>query len=259
MGEVKKKAWWESFFDQDYASLWSGFFRPEETSLQVEQLWELLKLKPGSRILDAPCGYGRQSRPLAERGAQVLGVDQSRELLDKAELERGGISEDRLRYRRHDLRLPLSEDGFEVAINIFSSLGYATQAEDLAILENLCASLKPGGLLFVETNHRDAVVTRLYRSDQVALRLPDGTLMVEEPVFDSITGRVETTWYWSGPSGRGQKSASLRLYSATELVRLVEKAGFQLRSTHCGCSLEPFRGRDPVREERLGILAQKER
>src|SRR5207253_10249804 len=29
-------------------------------------------------------------------------------------------------------------------------------------------------------------------------RLASGTLIVEEPTFDPISGRVNTTWYWSG-------------------------------------------------------------
>ena len=44
---------------------------------------------PGCRVLDAPCGWGRLSRPLAARGAIVLGVDQSETMIDAAEKRRG--------------------------------------------------------------------------------------------------------------------------------------------------------------------------
>ena len=46
---------------------------------------------------------------------------------------------------------------------------------------------------------------------------------LEEPRFDPVAGRVETTWFWSGPRGSGQKSASIRVYTITELVRLLER------------------------------------
>jgi len=249
--------WWEDFFDADYHRLWGQWTGPERTEAEVEGIWRLLGLKEGSRILDAPCGYGRIARPLAERGASVLGVDQSQVLLAQAEAERGDIDKDKLGYRRHDLRTPLAENGFDAAINVYSSLGYGSEDGDISILSTLRKALRPGGLVFVETNHRDAASVHFARSGRLGSRLDDGTLMVEEPIFDPIRGRVETTWYWSGPRGSGQKSASLRLYSATELVSLLERAGFRFRSAHRGCSVESFRLEATDMGGRIGLLAER--
>jgi SAM-dependent methyltransferase len=251
------KSWAQDFFDADYLRLWEGSEAPEKTAREVEELWSLLKLREGSQVLDAPCGYGRISRGLAERGASVVGVDLSRELLDEAERRRGEIRSDRLRYHRHDLRDPLPESGFDVALNIFSSLGYGSEADDLAILKNLRAALRPGGRLFVETMHRDRLIGHLLSSPRPAQRLSDGTLFIEEPHFDPLAGRIATTWYWSGPGGSGQKSASIRVYSATELLKLVERAGLSVVSTHEGCSPSPFSS-VPLAQSRLGVLAVRE-
>jgi SAM-dependent methyltransferase len=248
--------WWKDFFDADYIQIWNSF-TAERTATEADGLWQLLGLHEGSRVLDAPCGYGRMSRPLAERGAVVLGVDQSEALLKHAEGERGGLSDERLRYRRHDLRQPLAESGFEAAINIFSSLGYGTEDDDLAILRNLRAALRPGGLLVIDTAHRDLAVLNLLRGGKLCQRLADGTLVIEEPVFDSVAGRVSGTWYWSGPRGSGQKTMSIRLYAAPELVALVERAGLRFCSAHRGCSLEPFKAEAPDMGGRLGILAER--
>jgi len=92
--------------------------------------------------------------------------------------------------------------------------------------------------MFVDTNHRDATVAFLARGAKPANRLSDGTLVVEEPIFDPIQGRINTVWYWSGPTGSGKKLASLRLYSITELVRLLERVGLRLVSAHKRCSTE---------------------
>lgn len=59
--------WWQVFFDADYVRLWGQSEVSGSTAAQVEGLWSLLGLQEGSRALDAPCGYGRLSRPLAER------------------------------------------------------------------------------------------------------------------------------------------------------------------------------------------------
>jgi SAM-dependent methyltransferase len=249
--------WWEAFFDADYVRLWGEREASGSTPAQVEGLWSLLGLREGSRVLDAPCGYGRLSRPLAERGAIVLGVDQSRALLEHAERERGTLPSSRLRYLRHDLRKPLGEEGFDCALNVFTSLGYGTEEDDLAILGTLRAAVRPGGLVFVETNHRDLTASFLAHGVPPSQRLADGTLVVEQPHFDPIAGRMETCWYWSGPAGQGQKPASLRVYSATELVRLLERSGLRFRSAHRGCSPEPFRAEGPDLGGRLGLLAER--
>ncbi len=249
--------WWESFFDADYVRLWGQGAVPGSTAAQVDGLWTLLGLRPGSRVLDAPCGYGRLSRPLAERGAVVLGVDQSQALLDHAERERGDLSSSHLRYLRHDLRQPLEEDGFDCAVNVFTSLGYGTEDEDVEILRTRRRAGRPGGLVFVETNHRDATVAFLARGVAPSQRLADGTLVVEDPHFDPLSGRMETCWYWSGPAGHGSKAASLRVYSATELVGLIERAGLRFVSAHRGCSSDPFRTEGPDAGGRLGLLAER--
>lgn len=249
-------AWWQSFFDEDYLRVWGG--APDEgerTAREVDGLWTLLGLSPGARVLDAPCGYGRVSQPLAARGAVVVGVDQSAALLAEAERTRGAVGLDRLRYLEHDLRQPLFEGGFDVALNLFSSLGYGTEDDDLAILRTLRGALRDDGRLFVDTMHRDGVAVLFASGARPASRLADGTLVVEQPRFDPIAGRVETTWYWSGPRGAGEKSASLRLYAITEWIALFARAGFAFVSAHRGCTPEPY-AHGGVGGWRVGLLAR---
>lgn len=224
--------WWKNFFDADYLRLWGEGFTAEQNAQQADGIWELLHLQPSSRLLDAPCGYGRLSLEFAKRGALVLGVDQSEPLL--AEATRRNTYGDRLRYLQHDLRTRLPEGGFDAACNVFSSIGYGTEEDDLAIFTTLRNAVRPGGLVLIETNHRDTTVAFVTKGMKPANRLSDGTLIIEEPVFDPVEGRINTCWYWSGPSGSGKKTASLRMYSITELVRLLERAGLHYVSAHKG-------------------------
>ena len=248
--------WWKAFFDADYIRIWGDADEPTKIAEQAQGIWELLALREGSHVLYAPCGYGRFSLPIARKGAVVVGVDQSEALLAQAERNRGEMPTERLRYIHHDLREPLAEASFDAALNIFSSLGYGTEEDDLAILKTLRAALHRNGRLLIDTMHRDAFAASFSRGTKTAKRLGDGTLLVEEPTFDAISGRVNTTWYWSGPAGNGSKSASLRLYNASELDRLLKSAGFQFLTAHQGCSTREFKAEGLEMGGRLGILAE---
>ena len=248
-------SWWESFFDADYLALWGGLLSPERSAAEAEGLWALAGLAEGSRVLDAPCGQGRLSMALARRGARVLGVDQSAALLERAEADRGDLP---VRFLRHDLRAPLAEGDFDAAINVFSSLGYGSEDDDRAILATLAAAVRPRGRVVVETMHRDLLAARLGRGHtRIGDRLPDGTLVVETPSFDPVTGRMDTAWHWSGPRGAGVKRGSVRVYAITELVRLLEGAGLRFVSAHRGCTTEPFRADGPDVGGRVALVAER--
>ena len=133
--------WWEQFFDEDYLRVWATM--PTLGEEEAAALWRILGLSPGARVLDAGCGYGRVSLPLARLGARVLGVDQSATLLAEAERRRGELDPEQLRYQRRDLRAPLGESGFDVALSLFSSLGYGEESDDAAILGTI-ATFPPG-------------------------------------------------------------------------------------------------------------------
>lgn len=57
---------------------------PAVNRLLVSKAMELLDPKPGERIADLFCGIGNFSLPLAKRGAEVIGLEGSRELVERA-------------------------------------------------------------------------------------------------------------------------------------------------------------------------------
>ena len=250
--------WWKTFFDQDYLRIWGQMFSEEVNRKQAADLWSMLDLNAGLRLLDAPCGWGRISRPLALLGADVVGVDQSETLLALAEGQRGELPPERLRYLRHDLRMPLPETGFDVACNIFTSFGYGTEEEDVAIFRTLRGAVRPGGRVVVETNHRDLMCAFIAHGSKIAKRMPDGTLFVDEADFDPISGIVRLNWYWSGPGGSGEKHAEWRCYTPTQIVGLLEHAGLRFVGAYKGLSKAPYRAEGPEAGGRLAVVAVRD-
>jgi hypothetical protein len=78
--------------------------------------------------------------------------------------------------------------------------------------EGECA-LRPGGRVLVETNHRDLLCAFISRASKASVRLPDGTLFIDDPDFDAISGVVSLNWYWSGPNGSGEACQRALLHS----------------------------------------------
>jgi SAM-dependent methyltransferase len=250
--------WWETFFDDNYLTIAGQMLNEEKSAEQARDLWSMLDLQPGCRLLDAPCGAGRLSRPLALAGAVVLGVDQSATLLAAAERQRGDVPGDKLRYVRHDLRTPLGETGFDVACNIFTSFGYGTEEDDVAIFRTLRAAVRPGGRVVVETNHRDLMCAYVARGSKVSMRMPDGSIFLDEPAFDALSSVVTLNWYWSGPSGSGEKHAYWRCYTPTEILALLERAGLRVAGAYRGLSKIPYKAEGPDAGGRLAVVAVRE-
>jgi cyclopropane fatty-acyl-phospholipid synthase-like methyltransferase len=70
--------WYETLDD----SMWlrSDHGGEEEATFIAKRL----HLRPGNRVLDAPCGAGRLAFPLAEMGFDVVGVDLRKSFVSRA-------------------------------------------------------------------------------------------------------------------------------------------------------------------------------
>ena len=77
----------EAIFNDDYLYFSAQRLGGEATEAEVELLWRLAQMSPGDRVLDLACGHGRMANRLAERGAEVIGLDATASFLDLARLD----------------------------------------------------------------------------------------------------------------------------------------------------------------------------
>src|SRR5262245_22750178 len=99
-----------------------------------------------SVVLDAACGTGRHSVSLAERGHRVIGVDLSREMLDRArakvpagEFLQGSLAE-----------VPLGSESVDAAI---CALAMVHLADLSGVARELARVVRPGGRVMVSDVH----------------------------------------------------------------------------------------------------------
>src|SRR5918999_3511968 len=115
-----------------------------------ERLLERLDLAPGMRVLDAGCGPGRLTVPLAKAvgpGGEVVALDGQREMLEKLEtrLEAEDITNVRPLWSGLG-EGALREDGFD---QIVLAMVLGEVRDRGAALRELYAALRPGGVLSV--------------------------------------------------------------------------------------------------------------
>lgn len=236
-----RPAWWRHSFDDEYYRLHAPLFSEAESRREVGAMIELLGIPAGSRILDAPCGWGRHTRLFAEAGYPAWGIDLSPALLRRAR------SRKRIRahYAAADLRrVPFADGVFDVVINVFTSLGiFHTDREDLRMLREARRVLAPGGRLLLESMHRDDVVRHFAARDRWTL--PDGTVVRARRSFDPVTGLSHEHWRWTRGAEQGEREHVLRLRTATGIAGLVRKAAFGNARFFGDWDGSPFTHRSP--------------
>ena len=199
---------------------------------------ELLGLPAGARVLDCPCGQGRHAHLLAEAGFDVDAVDYSEHLLAVARRRGEGPS---LRYRQGDMRrLPPRWTGrFDAALNLFTSFGFFSNADDdRRVIQELARVLKPGGALVWNGGSRDGVMARFLERDW--WRSDDGTMIAHERTFDPLTGFLTIRSTWQGPRGGGDREHRIRLYTASRLAELCLDAGLVVEQAYDGWTDRPL-------------------
>ncbi len=244
--------WYRTFFGDAYLRIYAAFLTPERTAQEVEGIVTLLALPPGSRILDLACGYGRHAIPLAERGYQVTGQDLSAEFLAKAKADADarGVP---MRWVHSDMREIPFADEFDAVINIFTAFGYLeSEADDLKVLRQVHKALKPGGVFLQEMRHRESLI-RHYLPSTIT-RHEDGLLVLEEHQFNLLTSRNEVRVTVLHPDGqRAEYHHAARIYSLTELARMLEEAGLKVEASYGGLD----GSRLTLDSRRLAVLSRK--
>ena len=218
---------WDAFFSDFYLRAYANDERDEAAEAQALAAARLAACPEGGELLDVPCGSAATSLPLARAGYRATGVDRSKALLEEARRRTGHQRWPKLvaaDYRE----LPFADASFDAAINLFSSLGYLGDEEDTRVLGEIRRVLRPGARLVLELLHRDRLVRGFAEQDWRLLG--EGRLLLEQRTFDGAAGVAQTTQTLiDGAGQRDSRTFSVRVYSATELIAMLGRAGFEGR------------------------------
>lgn len=146
MAELQKE-WFDTWFDTPYYHILYSNRNNSEAEVFLTNLMNHLSVPQGASILDLPCGKGRHTLFLAEKGFTLTGADLSNESISLAK----SYAPEGVTFLVHDLRKPAWNETFDYVLNLFTSFGYfETEAEDRAAFTTLSRALKPGGTLVID-------------------------------------------------------------------------------------------------------------
>ncbi len=217
----------DATFGDDYLHFYLPALTADRNEAEVAEIIAALDLQPGDRVLDAPCGHGRISNLLARAGMDVIGIDRTEPFLDVARRDAGTLDVT-VDYRLGDL-LDLDSvvtGPFDAAINWFTSFGYHDDEQLLSILAAYHRTLKPGGLLLIETLHHDWFVRHHVQPPFTNVTEVGDDVMYDRSTLDSVTGRVETDRTVIRGGVMRTSHHYVRLPTAPELRAWLHDAGF---------------------------------
>lgn len=192
---------------------------------EAEQIIELLGAQVGDALLDMPCGPGRHAIELARSGLRVTAVDRHQPYVEEA-IARAEVESVEVEFLQADMRSFHRPGAFDAAMNYFTSFGYFDDpAAQRQVLSNYFTSLRSDGRFLIEMMGKE-ILARIFRP-RVWHRIDDadGVLLEERTILDNWR-RIRNHWTLFRAGERFDHELELRLYDASELIHLVETAGF---------------------------------
>jgi len=222
--------WFRDFYEADY---FKYYYEPKLDAVPAEEVDFIASRgaldftgKRPPRVFDICCGVGRHARPLAARGAEVIGVDLSGHNIRAAvaEADEAGLA-DRCRFHQADVRTFDPPSDCDLAINIFTSFGYfATDAENALIMAKAAESLRPGGRFILDIANREAVIADHKPREKRGTR---GNYVIDETRLDLPAGRIICHWTFVRGKERAEHTISIRLYALHELIAMADSHGLR--------------------------------
>jgi SAM-dependent methyltransferase len=218
-------AWYQQIFTEEYfRTLPMGFHK--QTLREAQFVVDSLGVGDGGRILDLCCGFGRHTLDLAKRGYDMVGLDLSLPLLQKAlgEAQRRKLS---IKFIHGDIRELNFQEVFDATFCWHTSFGYFDDKTNFEVLRGVHRALKPGGRFLLEIVNRDFIVGLMPRR-----KWWEGAdcLFLEEIAFNYNTSVLHTKRSFIYDDGRPpwEQNIYIRLYSLHELQNLLRLGGFNV-------------------------------
>jgi SAM-dependent methyltransferase len=254
--------WYENFFHGLALDLWRKAIPPEHTKAEADFLVEALQCKAGSHLLDVPCGNGRLSLELARRGYQVTGVDIAEEFIEEGSAmaasvlnppaDAGGTDlTAQVDFILGDMRSVVGESICDGAYCFGNSFGFLVYADMEKFLIGMARALKTGARFVIETGMAAESFFPKYEA-QTSHQIEDIHVTIKEQYLADI-GCVESEYIFDRNGTTESYKALHWIYTAAEIGRMIERAGFKVVEMFGSLKRDPF----VLGSQELFVIAQR--
>ncbi len=247
-----RETWFQKVFTDEYLrTLPTDIHR--QTKREADFIEESFALGENARVLDLACGFGRHAIELCRRGLEVVGLDLSMPLLQKAlnEAQKQSLS---IKFLHGDMRDLSFEQIFDACYVWQTSFGYFDDQTNFRVLRGIHRGLRPGGRLLIDVLNRDHIVT-----DMPHRLWWEGVncVFLEEVELDHRTSVLHTkrSFIYEDGTPPLEQNTYIRVYALHELRQLLQAAGFVVREVsgelhHRGQFLGPASSRIIIHAEK---------
>jgi ubiquinone/menaquinone biosynthesis C-methylase UbiE len=253
--------WFEDFFHGITLDLWRKAIPAEHTKAEAEFLIKVLNCKQGAHVLDVPCGNGRLSFELAKCGYQVTGVDISEEFIEEARSTASSKMDPSAhadgtdnvarascawtgetpmpQFILGDMRSLAGDKLYDAAFCFGNSFGFMEYADMEAFLRGVARALKPGARFVVNTGMAAESVLPDFE-EQSCHEIGDLTTTIKER-YNAEESCVDSEYIFEWDGKKESRFAKHWIYTAAEIRRMLERAGFEVIDCYGSLKLEPFK------------------
>jgi len=242
--------WWKSFFGEDYLLLYGKELTSDRSAREVDCAIRAAGLRPGERVLDLGCGFGRHLKWLRRYKIQAFGLERSpvQIALARSPSDAGPS----LPLARGDVRLLPFGSEFDAAVCLYTSMGYFDDAGNQAQLRELARVVRPGGRVLIDNQNPAFILSHLQPERQVE----DAASQIrvsEQFEYDAESRRIYSRKEIRTPSAHNEYFFVLRLFGLDDLTEELERVGLQVEAAYGDYDLIPY-GPDT---NRLIVTARK--
>ncbi len=227
----------------------------KEWAKYIQGLLEEYGIRDGL-VLELGCGTGTVTELLAEAGYDMIGVDNSGEMLGTAIEKREESGHDIL-YLCQDMREFELYGTVRAVVSVCDSMNYITEYEDLVKVFRLVNNyLDPGGFFIFDLN--TPYKYREILGDNTFAESREDSAFIWENMFDEETGvnEYDLTLFVREKEGvysRYEETHFQKAYTDQEIIRALKKAGMEPVAMYDAFT------REPVREDsqRIYVIARE--
>jgi ubiquinone/menaquinone biosynthesis C-methylase UbiE len=264
--------WYEDFFHGLALDLWRKAISPRQTTAEADFLVRALECGDGSNLLDVPCGNGRLSLELARRGYRVTGVDIAPEFIEEARANAlGSVQESPLtndevarafsvwatgetpapQFMIGDMRHIEGDAIYDGGYCFGNSFGFLAYADMESFLGGVARALKPGSRFVIETGMAaESIITKF--EAESSHQIEDIRLTIKEQYL-AEESCIDTEYIFEQNGKVESRNAKHWIYTAGEIRRMLERAGFEVLNLYGSLKCEPY----TLGADELFVIARK--